>query len=354
MDEMTPKERAKALAKGERVDRMPISMFYFSPSSRLLGLNMRQGDASARVRADIQKKVYEVFGTDSVTAKYGLHGMGIAFGAVMTDSDNNDPAIVEHPIKDIKDLSQLDLAIPTVERDPNAKKCYEMAQILLEEIGDEVGCSFGATAPFTSASALLGPERLMKALYRNPDAVHRLMEFTTRASLQIAKPFLEMDMPVSVSDPMASGTLLRKKHFDEFVLPYTRRFIEGCKAIRPFKVTGHICGDTTALLESMVECGYDTISLDNLVDLAEAKHRIGGMVHLLGNVDPVNIIHLGSPEEVRQGVRDCFKKGWDSPRGYTIGTGCGTPLNAPLENSLAYMEAARKCAKYPLDPNNFN
>ncbi|NLK52316.1 MAG: hypothetical protein GX295_07715 [Syntrophomonadaceae bacterium] len=50
--------------------------------------------------------------------------------------------------------------------------------------------------------------------------------------------------------------------------------MEGCKAIRPFKVTGHICGDTTDLLESMVECGYDTISLDNLVDLAEAKHGL--------------------------------------------------------------------------------
>ena len=105
----------------------------------------------------------------------------------------------------------------------------KMAQMLLKEIGDEVGCTFGATGPFTSASALLRPERLMSFVrYRT---VHQLLEFTLAASLQIAKP-LEMGLPISVSEPMASGVLLRKKNFDEFVLPYNKRFVEGCKAIR--------------------------------------------------------------------------------------------------------------------------
>ncbi len=352
-DQMTPKERAKALAKGERVDRMPISMFYFSPSHQLLGLTMREGDANARIRADIQKKVYETFGCDGVTAKYGLHSLGIAFGAKMTDPDYINPAILKHPVKDIRDLSILDLDIATVKKDPNAKKCYEMAQILLEEIGDEVGCVFGATGPFTSASALLGPERLMKALYQNPQQVHQLMEFTLAASLQIAKPFLELNMPISVSEPMASGVLLRKKHFDEFVLPYAKRFVEGCKEIRPFKITVHICGDTTKLLESMADCGYDTVSLDNMVDITEAKTRIGDKVHLIGNVEPVGILRYGNPDDVKKAVRECFQKGFGSPKGFTIGTGCDTPIGTPLENSFAYMQEARKCAQYPLDPAHF-
>lgn len=352
-DQMTPKERAMALAKGECVDRLPISMFYFAPSHKLLGLSMREGDINARVRANIQKKVYEIFGCDSVTAKYGLHGMGIAFGAKMTNPDNISPAILEHPIKDIQNLSCLDLNIITVEKDPNAKKCYEIAQMLLEEIGDEVGCTFGATGPFTSASALLGPERLMKALVRYPEQVHQLLEFTLAANLQIAKPFLEMGLPISVSEPMASGVLLSKKNFDEFVVPYNKRFVEGCKMIRPFKMTLHICGDTTRLLESMVDCGYDTVSLDNMVDIEEAKQRIGDKVHLLGNVEPVDILQNGSQEDVKEAVRVCFKKGFDSPKGFTIGTGCDTTLDTPLENSFMYMKEARKCAQYPLDPANF-
>ena len=188
---------------------------------------------------------------------------------------------------------------------------------------------------------------------RYPEQVHQLLEFTLAASLQIAKPFLEMGLPISVSEPMASGVLLRKKNFDEFVLPYNKRFVEGCKAIRPYKMTLHICGDTTKLLESMVDCGYDTLSLDNMVDIGEAKQRVGDKVHLLGNVEPVDILQNGSQEDVKEAVRLCFKKGFDSPKGFTIGTGCDTPLDTPLENSFAYMKEARKCAKYPLDPANF-
>ena len=352
-DQMTPKERRAALNRGEAVDRMPISMSYHSPGPRLKGWTRRHGYASARTCADIQEKIYEVFGTDGVNASYGSHAMGIAFGAVMSDPENDNPAMLEHPIKDIMNISILDLDVVTIKNDPNAKKCYEMAQMLLEEIGDEVGCGFDATGPFTSASALLGPEKLLKALIKNPDQVHKLMEFTTLASLQIAKPFLELGLSISISDPVASGSLLRKRHFDEFVVPYSRRFVAGCKAISPCSITGHICGDTMAILEGMVECGYDVISLDNMVDLEIAKERVGDKVHLLGNVDPVNIILFGTRDDVKESVRECFARAWDSPKGYTIGTGCDTPLTAPLENSLAFMEAARKCAKYPLNPANW-
>ena len=353
-DKMTPRERAKALAQGKEIDRYPISMFYYSPSHRLLGLSVRESNKNARVRADIQKKLYETFGIDSVTAKYGLHGMGIAFGAEMTEPENNIPAILVNPLTDIRDLSRLDLSIATIEKDPNAKLCYEMAQMLLEEIGDEVGTAFGATGPFTSASALLGVENLMIALRKYPEQVHKLMEFTTTATQQLVRPFLEMDMPISVSEPMASGTLIKKKYYDEFILQYEKRLVDYCKSIRPFKVTIHICGDTVELLESMAASGYDTISLDNVVDIAEAKRRVGDQVHLLGNVEPVEVLYSGTPEDVKKAVRVCFKNGWDSPKGYTIGTGCDTPLNTAFENSFAYMEEARKCAKYPLDPDNFN
>ncbi len=353
-DQMTPKERRAALSIGKDIDRTPISMSYHAPGPRLMGWTIRQGYASARTCADIQKKIYDVFGIDGVNASYGSHAMGIAFGAIMSDPENDIPAILEHPIKDITDLSILDLDVITIKNDSNAKKCFEMAQMLLEEVGDEVDCAFDATGPFTSAYALLGLEKLLRAIITNPDQVHKLMEFTTMASLQLAKPFLELGLSISISDPVATGSLLRKSHFDEFVVPYSHRFITGCKAISPCSITGHICGNTTAILESMVECGYDVISLDNMVDLKLAKERIGDKVHLLGNVDPVNIILFGTQDDVKASVRECFAKAWDNPKGYTVGTGCDTPLTAPLENSLAFVEMARKCAKYPLNPDNFS
>ena len=352
-DLMTPIERAQALVKGESVDRMPISMLYGAPAHSLLGWTRRQEQENARSLADVQKKIYEVFGYDGVTAKYGLHGMGIAFGAKMSNPEHQQPAILEHPIKNIMDLSILDLDRVTVKTDPTAKKAFEAVKILRDELGDEVKCGMGFTGAFTCASALVGTEQLLKALHKKPEQVHKLLDFTTQALLQLAEPFLKEGFGVSIADPVASGTILTKKMFHEFVVPYSRRFVEGCEAIKPGPICCHICGDTTKVLEEMVECGYKILSLDNLVDLSVAKEKVGDKVHLLGNIDPISIMHQGTPEQVKAKVEECCEKAWDSPKGYTICTGCDTAYGTPLENSLAFMEEARKCSKYPMKPENF-
>lgn len=352
-DQMTPVERAKALKNGQAVDRMPIKMLYGAQGPGLLGLSIRQSEENARVRADVQKKTYEVFGIDGLNAKYGLHGMAVAYGAKMMIPENQAPAILEHPLKDLRDVHNLDLEIASITRDPNAKKCYEMAQILLEEMGDEVGCGFGMTGPFTSAYGLVGIEKLLRAMKKEPEQVHDLLEFTLQAAIQISTPFLKMGLPVAVSDPVASGSLLSEKTFREFVLPYSKRFIEACKAVRPYPVGVHICGNTRKLLTSIADCGYDGISLDNAVDLSEAVEVVGDRVALSGNVQPVSVMYGGTVQDVRKAVRSCYRKGYKNPKGFTICTGCDTPKGAPMENSLAYMDEARKCAKYPINPANF-
>ncbi len=352
-DQMTPKERAKALAKGESVDRMPIGLFYFSPSHRLLGWTADALFSNARAFADLQKKTYETFGQDGVTSKYGLHSMGIAFGATVLNPKDSNRAITNHPLKDITDQSILNLEQLTPEKDKNISRTYDAAKILIDELGDEVGCSFGATGPFTCACSLMGAERLLRSIVKHPDELHKLLRFTTDAMIQITKPFLELGCGLSISEPMASGVVLNEKNFRTFALPYIREYVRACKAIRPVKIVMHICGDTTVLLDAMADCEIDTISLDNMVDIGVAKERIGNRVGLMGNVDPITTLLDGTPADVEENVRVCFEKGWNNPKGFVICTGCDTPMYTPLENTFAYMSAARKYGKYPIDSNLF-
>jgi uroporphyrinogen decarboxylase len=328
-------------------------MLYGTPGAGLLGWSRRYGDTTARHCADRIKKVYEVFGTDGVGTHYGLHGVAMAFGAEMSDPEFSVPAILKHPIPDITDLSILNIDVLSIKKDPNAAKCYETVQILAEELGDEVGCGIGVPGVFTAVSSLLGPQQLMRTLRRNPASVHPLLEFVTEGLLQLVKPFLEMDVPVNIADPVASGSMISKAHFEEFVAPYAKRFVEGCNAIRPFGVGCHICGDITKLLESIAACGFSNVDIDNAVDLLAAKERIGGIVHISGNVAPAGVLLSGTPEQVRDEVKRCFREAWDTPAGFTVSTGCDTPWGTPIENSLAFVSEARKCAKYPLDQKNF-
>ncbi|MGI6711463.1 MAG: uroporphyrinogen decarboxylase family protein [Bacillota bacterium] len=353
-DQMTPKERAQALSEGKPVDRMPIGLMAFAPSPRLLNLTSDALFSNGRTFANCQKKLYETFGQDGVTAKYGLHSMGIAFGATALNPKDSARAIINHPIKDIRDLSILDLDKLTPEKDKDVLRTYESAQYLLDELGNEVGCTFGATGPFTCACALMGAERLMRAVAKYPEELHKLLRFTTDAMIQITKPFLLLGCSgIAISEPMGSGMLMSEKNFRKFVLPYMQEYVAACKAVRPVGCTLHICGDTTKLLEAMADCNVDVISLDNLVDIAVARERIGNRVKLMGNVQPIGTLLFGKPADVEAEVKSCFCKGWGSPKGFLISPGCDAPYATPIENLHAYMDAARKCAKYPVNPDNF-
>jgi uroporphyrinogen decarboxylase len=56
---------------------------------------------------------------------------------------------------------------------------------------------------------------------------------------------------------------------------------------------------------------------------------------------------------VRANARECISKGWDSPRGYILGLGCGLPIDTPPENIHALVQAAREYGTWPLDPARF-
>lgn len=115
----------------------------------------------------------------------------------------------------------------------------------------------------------------------------------------------------------------------------------------------HICGDTTSIVGDMVESGCDMLSIDNRVDLAHAKAVASHKVPILGNVDPVEIMYLGTPDDVDRSVKECLRKGHDCEMGYILATGCDLSGNLPMENIDQFMKAARKYGTWPLNVENF-
>ena len=179
------------------------------------------------------------------------------------------------------------------------------------------------------------------------------MRFVNAVNIQSAKDFVAIGCGLSVSDPIASGTVISPRLFRKFVEPYHQEFVKACHEMGEMDPCIHICGDTSPILEDMADCGYTTISIDNKVDLEDAKRRIGNRAFLVGNVDPVNGFYNGTPRKMKAAVRKCFRQCWDSPCGFMIAPGCGTAYGTPMANALAYMEEARRCAKYPVNPANF-
>ncbi len=179
----------------------------------------------------------------------------------------------------------------------------EAAEILIDKLGKEVPTGVLISGPFTAAASIYKTENFLRATRKNPEKVHELVKFCTEALKMICREFIKRGVLILLCDPIASGTILNRKQYLEFVLPYT---IDLMKDIHEAKglVCYHICGDTTSIVGDMVKSGCDMLSIDNRVDLAYTKQIVGDKVPILGNVDPVEVLILGSTQEVDSAVME--------------------------------------------------
>lgn len=352
-DKMTPNERMEAFFSGEEFDRLPAMPITDSIAGKVAGMTHLEKRSCAKNQAQAQIACYERFGNDGMTIEYGLHGVGTAIGSITNQPEDGVPAIVEHYLKDLTDLDQkLDLSKVERKNDAWLAMNYEAVEICLDRYGKEVGVSASIPGPFTAASSLYPVEKLLKGIRKSPEKVHQLLRFCTDAIKITIDEFTQAGADLFLCDPVASGTIIDKKTYREFVLTYTKELISYAHSIKN-TVGYHICGNTTNITEDMIESGCDILSVDNRVDLGMAKTIAGSKVPIVGNVDPIDVMMQGNGEDVDRAVKECLRKAYDSPKGYIVSTGCDIPINGPLENIDRFMEATRKFAKYPLDLQNF-
>ena len=286
---------------------MPIKLF--SPYIGMnFGASYQDAFVEAKSRAHWLIESYKRFGQDGLSVNYRIDGIPVAFGAESTYDPLGIPMIKENILKDFSEIDQLDLEKIRFEKDPNAQTAFEAVQIIQDALNDEIFTGVGLMGPFTTAANLAGVEIILKSMRKDKEGLHKLLDFAADITIEVGRKFVENQIGIGLAEPTAS--LLSPKQFREFVIPYYVKVMD------------------------------------------VAKDLVGDKLSIMGNVSPIEILR-GTPESIEQAVIDCFRKCWDNPRGFTIAPGCDIPVQTSLENIDAYMSAARKCAKYPVQPSNW-
>ena len=326
---------------GKEVDRLPAMPMIDSVGPRLICEKNRFKRLSAENQVLVQKRAYELLGLDGLSIEYGLHGIGQAAGTILGDPENTAPPIVEHVLKDLKDVDNLDPECVLRKNDPWIDLCCTACEMLVEQMGDVVGTSASLTGPMTAASSIYPISKLLIATRKQPELVHKLLRFSTDALIAVSEEFAKCGVDIFICDPVASGDIMSEKAYRELVLPYTK---ELAPAIHKHGVAMgyHICGNTNKITEAMLESGCDMLSVDVKVPLLRAKELGGDKVPIIGNVDPINTMMLGTPDEVREEVMRDIADCADTPNGYIVSTGCDIPVDTPKENVMAFMDAVRE------------
>ncbi|HJV64512.1 MAG TPA: uroporphyrinogen decarboxylase family protein [Geomonas sp.] len=347
---MTSKERTVAALTGQPYDRIPVNLLISDHAARVIGVSVGDYNNSAELMAMGQIAAWRRYGADNVNTGPGLTGIAEAIGSRVAFPDST-PYIAVNVAAEEAVLDSL--TVPDPERDGRLPLFLDAASLVLKEIGDQVPLSMTCAGPFTTAAGIRGTERFLRDLRRNPGLAHRLLQLSTASIISFAKAALQRGARIGLADPTASGTMISAGLFESFALPYLQ---EVCLAVKGHSGSApslHICGNSTRIWRQMADTGASVLSLDDEVDLAEAKRQVGDRVALLGNVRPTAVMYLGGPDDVRANACDCLAKGWDNPKGYLLGLGCGLPIDTPPANIDALVEAARDYGRWPLDPSRF-
>ena len=303
------------------------------------GLSLEEALAEGGERtAEIIADTAGLLRSDIVWTGSGYHNLAIrALGGQILFRRKGAPDVKEPLLKEASGTGGLDL--DRMEEDPGIQALRDTTRRLAREVGERILVGSSAWGPFTYAGLLYGVERLMRNIYKDKAAVRAVLEFAAELSYRYLAPFVDAGAGlISVADPTASGDMISRRQFEEFVLPYQRRVISRIKA-KGAETLVHICGDVTDRLDLIPATGAGILSVDYKVDLARAAAALQGKLAFAGNMDPVAVMQNADPQGIAAACRACIQ-GAGPGSSHILMPGCDIPPGVPLENIRAMVDTA--------------
>ncbi len=201
--------------------------------------------------------------------------------------------------------------------------------------------------PISMLNEMFGMEDYMVYCMTNPDEIDSISAKVVEYEIEKAKLFIDNGAhAIFLADDMAfnSGTLLPPDVMDAIVFPYYKQMVKEIKAYKDVPIIIHTDGQIMDIMDRIVECGFDGIqSLQPSagMDIKVIKEKYGDKLCLWGNIDLDYIMSFGTPDEVRQNVKetiDIAAKG----SGFILST-CNTMVDViPAENAIAMYQTAEE------------
>jgi MtaA/CmuA family methyltransferase len=331
---MTPHERISALLSSRSVDRlprMPITMMF---AGDLAGIPYGRYAGDYRALVESQLRTAEAFDIDHVSCISDPGREAADCGATVQFFDNQPPAIDEIDALLTEKTRLVGLKMPDPLGGGRMHDRVRAAALFREKVGGQRFIEGWIEGPCAEAADLRGINRLMTDFFDDPAFVHDLFAFNVELGLRFARAQVEAGVDIiGVGD--AAASLVGPQIYEEFVLPYEKRLVDGLHALGT-KVRLHICGNTNRILAGMGSLGCAIVDIDSKVSLAKAREAMGPQQVFSGNIDPVKTLRNGTPADVSAAVARCHAEA--GPR-YIIAAGCEVPRDTPAENLRAMLGA---------------
>ncbi len=167
-------------------------------------------------------------------------------------------------------------------------------------------------------------------MFHNPSLFHKVMNTLAMNIAEYACYQVENGAQV-VQFFESWAHQLTPLQFHQFAKPYASQAMSTVKARHPDVPIVYYANGGGGYLELLADMPCDMHAIDQFVDMAVARKRLGSSVPVCGNVDPV--ILMGGKDVIKDAVEECVVKA--GKQGHVLNLGQGVLQQTP-EKAVAY------------------
>ncbi len=311
---------------------------------------LRKGDETDQ-SIELYCKVVEALDVDGTSSVFntGLKAIDEHFGRDKYGrgyilSENGMPAVIEAAVSSTAELRDYDM-VSRIE-----KSDFRGLQRVIELLGNERAHCLNINGPFQEAwNVMGGMDKTMLGFLEDPELVHGVLQEVTRfnnalmdEAVSFGVDFFMIDGDLCGNDfPLLSVELIR-----EFILPYKRQMVDHAHALGR-KIVKHSDGIVWSIMDDLIKTGFDGFHpvQPQCMDLNTTKAQLYRHMCVFGNVDCLDLLVFGSPEETRLATQQCINEGAPGG-GYILCSSNSLHPGCKPENVIAMFKAAHEFGDY--------
>ncbi len=359
---LQPIERIVLTVAHQRADRIPSAFLFTEWVVNRAGYTCREAAADPEKHSNAIVKFFEEFEFDTLfpgieTTIIEAEGLGCK----IKRPENSNPQIVDTVVKSEADVEKLEEAADADDllTRGHYPQRFELFRQLLQKTGGKYAIIATPMQPLPVAVQVCGYTNMVKWMATKPMLVHRIVEATTKACIRAGRAYKELGIHgITSIAAWNSVPYFSPEQLWEFDTPYLARMIQ---ALSPLPFIHYYWGlrllgdDWKRFLVRQMSTG--TFLITNLEpDPQEGPSRdLKAFRELAVSMNKsyvvgvhADLIHSGTPEQIRERVREYVAKLYPCEGGCMIVPNA-IPAGTPEANVRAFIGAINDFGTFPLD-----